>query len=208
MKKVLFYLLLTGGVFFLNGCATPGVNHSNIAPLVSFNKPSIHPYMEKIPIRVGLYLTKEFKEKMPLTDKDPEIWSWFFMEGLKPLFNDVVIIEGTLGPEKLLGFDLALKPELWHWWFLNDHAALGFKIIFFNKYGSEQFSLIAEGRSMKNLIDHWEDIRQGLGMAQAQATRERALAQAMDEMMRKFQYVVMQRKEEILSISQRNYDKK
>jgi hypothetical protein len=208
MKRALFSLLLVAGViFFLTGCVTTAIiHHSNVAPLVSFNKPGKQPYMEKIPIKIGLRLSNEFKTRMPLAQQDPEIWIWFLMEGLKPVFEDVVIVEQALEPQMRSSFDLVLKPELWHWWFLSDHAALGLKIRFINKYGSEQFSMIAEGRSMKNIIGHWENPKQEYARKEAES-RERALAQAMDQMMMKLQYMIIQKKEEILSISQKTHNK-
>lgn len=196
MKKAILILCVLF-IFFVSAC-TVLIHHVNIDSYVTFNKRN----QEKIPIKVGLYLIKKDLTKMPYAKEDKDLWSWYFVEGLKTVFTEVVIIE-ELG-EKKLSSDIALiiKPELSTFGMFqrSQHDAtqdyiLGFKFCFLNKYGVEQFSFIVEEKST-TATGHIPFIGRG-------DYYNPILAQAMDEVMKKFQNIVYQRREKIVTIAQK-----
>jgi len=193
VKKLILSLCLF--TVFINGCSKP-IHHTNIDPLVSFNKKE----QEKISIKVGLYLIKEDLEKMPFAEKDADLWHWYFMEGLKTVFENVVIIDDIEKIKKPLEFGVIVKPELSNFgWFGSyyfgqyKNCILGLKFRFLNKYGVEQFSFIIEEKSTTAPGFSAPSIGRG-------DQENPFLAQAMDEVMKKFQTTVKQRKEEIIAI--------
>lgn len=186
MKQTLFLFLICG-VVLLNSCSK-SIQHSNIEQLISFDK---NITKEKLPLKATLIISEDFKAKMPLFDEgDREIWTWFLISGLKPIFKDAVLVDDLTG-RKISEDALIIKPELWTFFWSRKHCALGFKFRFIDKYGNQQLSIIAEGRSTTATIDV-----PFIG----EINYDRVVAQAMDDMMIKFQSIIIERKKEILSM--------
>jgi len=201
MRKILPLSLLIIGTLF-NGCSSVKETHySDIEHLVLFNKRDDsfgEIKKEKIPVTIGLRLLKELPREKE--NKKEGIWGWVFMDGLKPIFKEVVIINELGTTEKPSEVDLIVKPEQWTMGFCSTEkgCVYGFKFHFINKYGVEEFSLTAEGRSVRGA-----DVYSKYFMGEVITDYDRAKAEAIDDLMRKFQYMVLQRKEEILKISQK-----
>jgi hypothetical protein len=195
MKNKLFIVILFLEVLMTASCVKQ-THYTDLDRLVTFNKPydSFGKIKkEKLPVSLGLKLPKSILNSSQDTR---ELWTWVFLEGAKPIFKDVVIIDKLGEIDSPSSVDLAMKPELWsvpHC--LKKGCVYSFKFRFYDKYGNKKVSIISEGRTRTGEVEMplvgW-------------ANYDDAKAQALDEMMRRFQYMVLQRKEEILSIAQGN----
>jgi len=179
MKKITIILFSAILIILLSSCT---VLHLRIDRKVLFNKSGID-INNKIKLNVGIFLAEDFIQKMPLYEKDNELWAWYFTEGLKPAFEKVYIIKDLQELKNNPDINLVIKPELWSWLFFPHHCVLGFKFCFIDKSGIEQFTIKLEE---KNTF---------------RKSNANNLGQVMDKIMERLQENIVGRKNEIININ-------
>jgi hypothetical protein len=173
-------MLPFASLLLLSNCA---VLHSRIDKKVVFNKTGDKYIQNKIDVNTCIYLSDEVIAKMPLYDSDNELWTWFFLEGLKPVFEQVIIIKNLQELNNRPDVKLIIKPELWSWISYSDNCVLGFKICFLDRSGSERFSFKLEKGNI--LVKD----------------RISSLAQSMDGLMKELQSAIIQKKNELINFN-------
>jgi hypothetical protein len=179
MKNKLIILFSSILIILASSCT---ILHLRIDRSVSFNKYSVDTN-SRIKLNIGIYLSEDFIQKMPLYNKDNELWTWYFTEGLKPIFEKVYIIKDLQELKNNPDINLIIKPELWSWLFFPRHCVLGFKFCFIDKYGIEQFAIKLEERNT------------------FQKSNTNNLAQAMNKLMERLQENIVERKNEIINVN-------
>lgn len=121
---------------------------SKLEHIVSFQELKI----EKIPLKIAIFLSEEFIEKMPLSSSEPEIWPWFFKMGLKPIFKQIIYIKNFEEIKEYSEVKIIVIPELWGW-FLdfsrgeeNWYCSIEFKIRLLDISGKEIKSFLINGK--------------------------------------------------------------
>jgi hypothetical protein len=176
MRKKIIILFSTIFIIFTGSCT---VLHIKIDKKVSFNK-SNNNINSRIKLHAGILLSEDFIHKMPLYKKDNELWAWYFSEGLKPVFEKVIIINDLQELKNNPDINLVIKPELWSWLSFSQHCVLGFKFCFIDQSGIERFSIKLEESytsRKSNIIN---------------------LSQTMDRLMKQLQNTIINRKNEII----------
>ncbi|KAF0145387.1 MAG: hypothetical protein FD156_957 [Nitrospirae bacterium] len=151
VKKIVVLFL----ILFLFACsAKRGINTSHVDASLTARKPKAE---ERLPTVGAIYLSDEFINKMPaLLGDDKTLWPWFFKRAIEPVFNNVVIINGSDDIKNHPEVKLIVKPELWGFFFQSYYGTwtcwLDFKFRFMNRDGNEITGLFAEGKGIDGNI--------------------------------------------------------
>lgn len=181
-----FRLVTLWGVLLLgSGCASSivSITPSQLEPAVSFHTDNAG---EKLPVEAAIYLPDDVLQQLPaLQGAGPEVWSWFFTEGIASVFADVQVVTNLEAYAPASEY-VIIQPELWGY-FLQSYRGtwtcwLDARFRFIDETGRETRSIFAEGRAQRKLRTH-------------------ALAAAMNQVVARFQEHVAIEKDRILAAS-------
>jgi hypothetical protein len=163
----------------LSSCAAL---HVRIAKKSTFDKVADSYYDTRLHTRAGILLPQVLIRQMPLYKNDSLLWEWYFKEGLRPVFDSVYLIRDMQELENNRKISLVVKPELWSWMPGVSYTVLGFKFVFLDRSGKERFAIkVEEVQTTKLYPDN--------------------LTQVLDQVMKRLQKAIIEKRDEILSIS-------
>ena len=163
MKQKNKMSLFTIVILLFGGCAIKQhpINISTLSSSVNF-----HQFAEKLPMTIGLLLSKDFINNMPEAEisifkkRDLSLWPWFFTQGVRPVFEDVKVIEDMKEIESSPELEVIIKPELWAWFYqdlerasaydIESYCLLEIKYRFLDRNGNEITYIFSSGKAKSN----------------------------------------------------------
>jgi hypothetical protein len=132
-------------------CSPKTVNVELLKSAVSFNKAG---RADGVQVDCVLILPQEIRRNLPLHEEDDKIWTWFFTDGFKSIFRDVVVVESFQEAGRFPKAGAIIEPEL-RSWFLGElpqrqldqvlwNCRVELKLRFYDKQGKETYSLIVD----------------------------------------------------------------